>query len=159
MSRSTTASDHSQTLPGSGAAAPIDEDKTFPKDFSRSRLTLLQTYREKKNAPSPTRSSDSSDWSLMNSNAPLGPGIISKRFHLCSVPTSNFLTYSTKNNWERGKKSLERSAKWMSLRDRSQQHKKGVERMKGNLITLLNTQSTSSSSHLGDQTPSSSLMT
>jgi hypothetical protein len=50
MSHSTTASDHSQTLPGSGAA-PIDKgqfSKTFPRDFSRSCLILVQTYHEGK---------------------------------------------------------------------------------------------------------------
>ena len=119
--------------------------------------TSLSTTRE--NAPSPTRSKDSPYWLLANSNAPLRPGIISKRLHLCSVPTSKFLTYSTKNERERGKKAsvLERigSAKWKSLRNKSRQHKRRVERTKGNLITLLNPQSTLSSSHLGDQTPSS----
>jgi hypothetical protein len=53
---STTASDHSQTLPGSGAA-PIDEGqfpKTFPRDFSRSCVTLVQTYHEGKRSKSDT---------------------------------------------------------------------------------------------------------
>jgi hypothetical protein len=48
MFHSTTVNDHSQTLPGSGAV-PIDEgqfSKTFPRDFSRSCLTLVQTYHE-----------------------------------------------------------------------------------------------------------------
>ncbi|KAF8497142.1 hypothetical protein F5888DRAFT_1700675 [Russula emetica] len=52
----TTASDNSQTLPGSGAP-PIDEgqfSRTFPRDFSQSCLTLVQTYHEGKRSKSDT---------------------------------------------------------------------------------------------------------
>jgi hypothetical protein len=54
MTHSPTASDHSQTLPGS-EAAPIDEGQfspTFLSDFSRSCLTLVQTYHEGKRSKS-----------------------------------------------------------------------------------------------------------
>jgi len=55
MFHGTTASDHSQT-PGSGAP-PIDEgqfSRTFPRDFSQSCLTLVQTYHEGKRSKSDT---------------------------------------------------------------------------------------------------------
>jgi hypothetical protein len=55
MFHSTTASDHSQT-PGSGAP-PIDEgqfSRTFPRDFSQSCLSLVQTYHEGKRSKSDT---------------------------------------------------------------------------------------------------------
>jgi len=59
MSHSTTASDHSQTLPGSGAAT-IGEagegqlSRNFPRDFSQQCLNLVQTYHEGKRSKSDT---------------------------------------------------------------------------------------------------------
>ena len=52
----TTVSDHSQTLPGSGAA-PVDEgqlSKAFLRSFSQSCLTVVQDYQEGKRSKSDT---------------------------------------------------------------------------------------------------------